>query len=79
MSTTSTPVAGIATVTGTEHDFVVYHGENGLPVAEVWHSDKGEWTIAWFDHEKLTHVRGNRAAAIARVCGFIVGLPREGR
>ena len=31
-------------VVGSEHDFSYWH--NGVNVADIWHSDKGEWTVA---------------------------------
>jgi len=47
---------------GTEHDFSVYQGS--YLVANVWHSDKGEWTVELPDGQ--LYREPNRVAAVNR-------------
>ena len=49
-------------VVGGEHDFNVFDGER--LIAEVWHSDKGEWSVATPDGP--VYRERSRAAAIER-------------
>ena len=51
------------TVTGSEHEFVIRYLDTYV-VANVWHSDKGEWTVETVDGP--VYREATRDAAIDR-------------
>ncbi len=44
----------------------VLFAPDGIPLAEVWHSDKGEWSVTGFAGQSVRRVIGLGAEGIAR-------------
>jgi hypothetical protein len=54
----------------------VYFDSGGVPLAEVWYSDLGTWSVTGFAGERVRQVTGKGAEAIAREIALEIAAER---